>query len=94
LNQASDLLERASQARDQIKEKSAKAAALALEIADFFENDAIHQDEIDAGIYTTPYEVSLADENSTLERESGADQFVLMAYPKRLPIMRSMRQPN
>jgi hypothetical protein len=76
LNQASDLLERASQARDQIKEKSAKAAALALEIADFFENDAIHQDEIDAGIYTTPYEVSLADENSTLERESGADQFV------------------
>lgn len=54
----------------------AKLASLALEISDFFANDAIHQDEIRAGIYTTPYEVSAADERSQLLKKSGSDNFL------------------
>lgn len=76
LNQAADLLDRASQARDQLKEKLAKLASLALEVSDFFANDQIHQDEIVAGIYTTPYEVSAADERSQYYKKAGADNFL------------------
>jgi hypothetical protein len=75
LAQTSDLLDRASRARDALKEKSAKGAALALEIDNFLENDAIHQDEVAAGIYTVPYQVSLANLNAQISKVNGLNGY-------------------
>ena len=64
LNQSSEILDRALSEYMSFADYSAKAASLALEVNNFFANDRIHKDEISAGIYTVPYELSLAEEQA------------------------------
>ena len=58
LNQASSLLDRCADTREVWLDKAARAASFAIDILDFIQNDAIHSDEIAAGLYETPSLVS------------------------------------
>lgn len=71
LNDAADIIERALQSKEQFKDLSARSALLQLEIREFLQNDAIHKDEIAAGIYTLPYTQSLSDIAIQLYKRSG-----------------------
>ncbi len=72
LCEAADLLERAMTHRTQWQEKAEKATSLRLEILEYLINDAIHQEEIEAGKYTLPYKRSVAESNALAVRKKGA----------------------
>lgn len=61
LNQAADLFDRCLAAQLEWDDRAAKAATIGLEVLDYTETDKIHQEEIEAGIYTVPYKQSLAE---------------------------------
>ncbi|MGO6859800.1 hypothetical protein ACCS99_20025 [Rhizobium ruizarguesonis] len=75
LNQASDILDRALSEYLAFADYSAKAASLGLEVKNFFDNDIIHNNEIAAGIYTIPYEMSLAEEKALSEKADAAKKY-------------------
>ncbi|MDR4503562.1 MAG: hypothetical protein MRK01_02070 [Candidatus Scalindua sp.] len=72
LGEAADLLGRAMKQRSQWQKKAEKAANLRLEILEYLINDAIHQDEIEAGIYTLPYKQSVAEFNALAAQKKGS----------------------
>lgn len=76
LNQAADLLDRASSSKNILNDRSAKATLLALDISAFLENDAIHQREIQAGIYTIPYQLSQSDLAGKISRLNGLNSYL------------------
>ncbi|GJQ60906.1 MAG: hypothetical protein D8M57_15400 [Candidatus Scalindua sp. AMX11] len=72
LSDAADLLGRAMTHRTRWQERAVKATSLRLEILEYLINDAIHQDEIEAGIYTLPYKRSVAESNSLAAQIKGS----------------------
>ncbi|MCP5007752.1 MAG: hypothetical protein GY941_28020 [Planctomycetes bacterium] len=72
LNDAADLIERAMTHRIRWQEKAERAANVRLEILEYLMNDAIHQDEIEAGIYTQPYKRSVSESNALDVRKKGS----------------------
>ena len=71
LSQAADLLGSAKILRSEWQDKANKAMNLRLEILEYLINDAIHQDEIKAGIYTLPYKRSVSEVNALNAHKEG-----------------------
>jgi hypothetical protein len=55
LNQAADILDRCLRDRLEWEDKQVKWVSLAIEVIDFLQRDEIHNREIEAGLYTTPF---------------------------------------
>lgn len=72
LGVAADLLGRAMAHRTCWQNRAEKATSLRLEILEYLINDAIHQDEIEAGIYTLPYKRSVAESNALAVQKKGS----------------------
>jgi hypothetical protein len=55
LNQAADILDRCLRDRLEWEDKQVKWVSLGIEVIDFLQRDEIHNREIEAGLYTTPF---------------------------------------
>ena len=55
LNQAADILDRCLRDHLEWEDKQVKWVSLAIEVIDFLQRDEIHNREIEAGLYTTPF---------------------------------------
>ena len=69
LNQAADLLDRAVGARTEWNELAIRGANLALELEQFFQNDAIVGDEVRNGLLTIDYKEAVAEQAALGMRE-------------------------